>query len=60
MMKRDSGKTARTRHAEAVNEIGVGKFTFHNGDVYDGAYKLNYDRYILVKDGNVSRSVVQF
>lgn len=31
----------------------VGKFTFWNGDVYDGEYKINYDRLLLLKQGNI-------
>lgn len=31
----------------------TGKFTFWNGDVYVGEYKVNYDRYLLVKQGNI-------
>ncbi|KOX68995.1 Phosphatidylinositol 4-phosphate 5-kinase 6 [Melipona quadrifasciata] len=29
----------------------AGKFTFWNGDVYVGEYKINYDPYLLMKQG---------
>ena len=29
------------------------KFTFWNGDVYVGEYEINYDTYLLVKQGNI-------
>ncbi|XP_076393193.1 uncharacterized protein LOC100880843 isoform X2 [Megachile rotundata] len=51
MKKRGAGKTQKTDFPESGDQTGFGKFTFHNGDVYNGEYKCNYVQSVLVKQG---------
>lgn len=50
-MKR-SLKTSKPTDEENSNvEIGTARFSFKNGDSYDGKYQVNVDRRTLVKQG---------
>ncbi|XP_068966625.1 uncharacterized protein [Bombus flavifrons] len=54
MKRRDVSKMAKINEFNIVDQNAqskVGKFTFWNGDVYDGEYKINYDRLLLLKQG---------
>lgn len=37
--------------AESSVRIGIAKFTFKNGDSYEGKYQVDFDRCIIVKQG---------
>ncbi|XP_077257737.1 uncharacterized protein LOC143894931 [Temnothorax americanus] len=50
-MKRNSSKTSKPTDSENLN-VGIGttmRFTFKNGDSYEGKYQVNVDRRTLVK-----------
>ncbi|CAK9799355.1 hypothetical protein ANTQUA_LOCUS2007 [Anthophora quadrimaculata] len=54
MKKRNSGPTTKSDTTETLNQDvknGTEKFTFLNGDVYEGEYKLVYEPFLLVKQG---------
>ncbi|XP_029035498.1 phosphatidylinositol 4-phosphate 5-kinase 2-like [Osmia bicornis bicornis] len=51
MKKRGTGKTTKTNITESLDQTGFGKFTFHNGDIYNGEYRCNYTQSVLVKEG---------
>ncbi|XP_017761483.1 PREDICTED: phosphatidylinositol 4-phosphate 5-kinase 6-like [Eufriesea mexicana] len=54
MKKQSASKTGEINNSEIINQNiqpKVGKFMFCNGDVYDGEYKINRDRFFLVKQG---------
>ncbi|XP_031365632.1 phosphatidylinositol 4-phosphate 5-kinase 7-like [Apis dorsata] len=54
MKKQSNYKLININNSEIINqnaERKVGKFTFWNGDIYDGEYKVNYDRFQLIKQG---------
>lgn len=41
--------------AESNVRIGIAKFTFENGDNYEGKYQVDFDKCTLVKQGyNIS------
>lgn len=41
--------------AESNLKIGIAKFTFENGDNYEGKYQVDFDKCTLVKQGyNIS------
>lgn len=51
-MKENSSKTSKLADIENSNVgIGTARFTFKNGDSYDGKYQVNIDRRTLVKQG---------
>lgn len=44
-----------SKAAETNIRIGIAKFTFENGDNYEGKYQIDFDRCTLVKQGyNIS------
>lgn len=60
MKKQSNHKLINTNNSETINQNAehiVGKFTFWNGDIYDGEYKVNYDRFQLIKQGNVRKTL---
>lgn len=63
MKRRGVSKMAKINEFDIVDQNAqskVGKFTFWNGDVYDGEYKINYDRLLLLKQGNISWDIAHF
>lgn len=59
MKKPSEIKLMNINNSEIINqnEHKVGKFTFWNGDIYDGEYKINNDRFQLIKQGNVRKTL---
>lgn len=60
MKKQSNYKLININNSEIINqnaERKVGKFTFWNGDIYDGEYKVNYDRFQLIKQGNIRKTL---
>lgn len=58
MKKPSNYKLINIHNSEIINqnaEHKIGKFTFWNGDIYEGEYKVNYDRFQLIKQGNVRK-----
>ncbi|CAL7940442.1 unnamed protein product [Xylocopa violacea] len=53
MKKRSTSKTSKINDLESTDNAQpeVKKFTFRNGDIYEGEYKMNYDQFVLVKQG---------
>lgn len=54
-MKQSGSKTSKTSklaNIENMNiKVSTARFTFKNGDSYEGKYQVNIDRRTLVKQG---------
>ncbi|CAL7940443.1 unnamed protein product [Xylocopa violacea] len=59
MKKRSTSKTSKINDLESTDNAQpeVKKFTFRNGDIYEGEYKMNYDQFVLVKQGDISQDI---
>ncbi|XP_043264503.1 radial spoke head 1 homolog [Colletes gigas] len=55
MKKQGASKALETGRSETKDAKNIkhdkDKFMFNNGDIYDGEYKLNYEQFLLVKQG---------
>jgi len=51
-MKRNGSRSFKSSESEDSNlAVGTARFTFKNGDSYEGRYRVNIDRRTLVKQG---------
>lgn len=58
MKKPNEIKLMNINNSKIINQNEhKGKFTFWNGDIYDGEYKINNDRFQLIKQGNVRKTL---
>ncbi|KZC05487.1 hypothetical protein WN55_06457 [Dufourea novaeangliae] len=55
MKKGDARKSLKTGGSnikdKATIKFGTSKFSFENGDVYEGEYKIHYGELVIVKEG---------
>lgn len=49
--RREGGPPVKRGDSSGDLDAGAARFTFKNGDVYDGGYRVDVDRRALVKQG---------